>query len=211
MTRWPKPLGRRVQARERALHSFYRYYGEAMSLWAEIEYALSLWFGYACEPGSSNAYLAYKLFYSARSFNGSADMLKAAWHERRRDEKLSELFAAVNKKTRAYYQFRNRLAHHLTVYLEKKREVVLAAPDDAFLRQPTTSKCDLMIAIRNFGRLKLILLYSLPGLLPKPRLTPEQALQYLELLPAQAQSPQQSQKQRNRIRQRQLRPQKNGR
>ena len=166
---------------------------------------LCLWFVYACDPTWNTAHSAGEIFYSARSYTGNADMLKAVWYVQRRNAELSKFFRAAIVRTRGYYEFRNKLAHHLTVYHKPQRRMFLAAGNDPFYRKGEITQRDLIVAIRNFKRLKKIWLDTLPNQLPKPRLTPKEALQRIEMLPAQAHSSELSQKQRNRLRQRQLR------
>lgn len=81
---------------------FYRRYGRALSSWADIEAILAMWFTYACDPDWKIASQMEEVFYSARSFNGSADMLKAAFFVRRRDEALSKFFREAMGHTLSY-------------------------------------------------------------------------------------------------------------
>src|SRR4051794_2213433 len=97
----------------RTRNRFYRRYGRALSYWASVEQILSAWFASAINPEEEAQHQAREIFYSARSFNGSADMLKAAFYAEPRDEELSEFFKVAINRTMGYYAFRNRLAHYI--------------------------------------------------------------------------------------------------
>lgn len=192
---------------QRILDEFYRCYGRALASWSSVEGTLAQWFNYACGVTPENYRSIDAVFYSARSFNGSADMLKAAFFaDPNRDADLTEFFRCAINRTMGYYGFRNRLAHDQMFHYVKHNQMILAVPTAFGSRRPDITVAHLINAADNFEKLEQIWVYALPSRAWKPLLTPKEALQRIEQLPAEAHSNEPSQKQRNRKRQRQLRP-----
>jgi len=122
---------RRMLRHNRSIEDkFYKRYAKALSQWARLEYALSDWFIYACGSKGRSSEKMRSVFHSARSFNGSADMLKAAFYGVTRREDLSNFFRAAIGKTRGYYAFRNKLAHYLTTHRLDEQRFYLFEPGD---------------------------------------------------------------------------------
>lgn len=92
---------------------FHHQYGLTLAQWATIEQRLFHWFHYATDVPEE---MARGIFYSAKNFNGRADMLEAAI---RTSSKLSELERRVAEKAirrcRSYSTFRNKITHGETV------------------------------------------------------------------------------------------------
>jgi hypothetical protein len=196
-------------SRKRVEDSFYKEYGKALAAWARIEYVLSLWFAWACDPDNKAQRQIRMVFHSARSFNGSADMLKAAFYANVRDEELVQFFRTAMNRTMGYYAFRNRLAHDLPTYSEPASIVVIQGQDDFFQERAIITKDDLKRSTKNFERLYEVWISTCPFVRPKPALTPKEGLRYIEQLPAEAPCNALSQKQRGR--QRQLRARRGSR
>ena len=176
------------KSQKAAQDAFYGRYGAALSAWADIEHVLSLWFTYATGCEQTHAH-TMQCVSSANSFKGSARMLIAAFRAQRRADALSAFFGpAINLTEGGYYSFRNQLAHNLTVYRVQYGRAVLQKGDDPLGREGEIGERDLVIATRNFIRLRRIWRDTLPSLLPKPRLTPEEGLRRIQGLPALASS-----------------------
>lgn len=188
----------------RLRHRFYRRYGRAMGSWAALENILSHWFIWAIKPQEEGNPQISGIFYSARSFNGSADMLKAAFYAKPRDKELSDFFQAAINRTMGYYAFRNKLAHHIPTYDEQRGALVLCDPSALDDRQHSITERDFVIATRNFHFLWRIWLSTIPTLEPPTLLEPKLGLLCIDSLPAEAHSTEPSRKQRGRQRQRLL-------
>ena len=151
--------------------SFYLQYGKAMAAWADLERALSDWFRRAIEPDGSKDVSAQEIYYSARSFNGRADMLKAASNSSLLTIEERKFVRAALKKATDYNSFRSKLAHRVTVewtgYGAGKDGLFLHEGDDPFgLREflPTISFEHIHNATRNFDGLRwVILVTAVPG------------------------------------------------
>lgn len=92
-----------------AYAEFHFAYGITLANWAGVERALFYWFYRATEMSET---MARAIFYSARSFNGRAEMLEAAIahnHTLVGDE-LAFIKSAI-KRAWQYNSFRNRIAH----------------------------------------------------------------------------------------------------
>lgn len=91
-----------VQAR------LYQTLGKAMAGWAGVEGTLLALFEMLTDMPHK---LARRIFFSARSFNGRADMLSAAAVASDKPDDLRDYAKAVLTKARQYSAFRNALAH----------------------------------------------------------------------------------------------------
>lgn len=186
----------RVQPSTRPRGRFYRRYGRALAYWAKVELIPSIWFAWAIDPEEKGMLQTREIFYSARSFNGSADMLKAAFYALPRDEALAEFFRAAINRMLGYYAYRNRLAHYLPAYKAKEGFMIMQYGTDEDHIKPIVTEEDLVIAARNFITLARIWVYALPAVRLPRSLEPKAALQRIEALPGEAQSTALSQRQR---------------
>ncbi|MEX0955212.1 MAG: hypothetical protein WDZ83_08385 [Rhizobiaceae bacterium] len=92
----------------RVSSEFFMYYGQAMDGWSALEGGLALWFAKLTRMPPKRA---RRIFYSARSFNGRAEMFEAALSVARLPKGTSALLKTIIKTARKYSAFRNRLAH----------------------------------------------------------------------------------------------------
>jgi hypothetical protein len=106
-------MGNGLPATEETRNDFLRRYGGAMAAWATIERELSTLFALVTKM---NPALATQLFYSSRSFNGRADMFKAALFACEASEAVKTLSRAILKKAVTYNTTRASLAHDLPNY-----------------------------------------------------------------------------------------------
>ncbi len=97
-----------LPASEDTRNEFLRRYGAAMSAWANVERELGTLFSFV--TGMQPA-MATQVFYSARSFNGRADMFKAALVTAETKETIKTLARAIIRKATRYNQCRAALAH----------------------------------------------------------------------------------------------------
>ena len=96
------------EAHATARNEFYQVCGHLMLVWAELEEILLHWFMTASGMDQAKA---RAVFYSAKSFNGRADMLKAVIPLGPFDEATVEFIKAGLKKARQFSGFRNLAAH----------------------------------------------------------------------------------------------------
>ena len=166
--------------------SFYMHYGKAMAAWADLESALCGWFRRILEPKGTNRVNAEGIFYSARSFNGRADMLKAATSARVLTADQRSLVRKAIKRATDYNKFRAKLAHRLTVekrgYGPDEDGFALYEGDDTFGRNPDNPPIrpeHLSNATINFDALSwLISCTSIPG-----GYKPKESLQLIDRFP----------------------------
>jgi len=92
----------------RASSQFYMLYGQAMDGWSTLEGSLALWFSKLTRMPPKRA---RRIFYSARSFSGRADMLKAAISATRIPTELKAFLITAIKAAIKYSSFRNQLVH----------------------------------------------------------------------------------------------------
>lgn len=86
-----------------------------MAAWADLEHSLSDWFDRAIQTEGGKDVNSEGIFYSARSFLGRADMLKAASHSNLLSSDERKFIRAALKCARDYNTFRSKLAHRMTV------------------------------------------------------------------------------------------------
>ena len=180
----PKTLG----SEER----FYQRYGRAMAEWSTIEYALSTWFQQLAEMTLP---ISRAVFRSHNSFRASLKMLEIALDGKPRDKLLTEFFNEALTRVRAYYEFRNILAHDLSIWHATDKEMRLMKHVSDYFDEGVTS-AELTAAGRNFKRLSQILMFTLP--VGKPMYTPEQGFKRLRQLPANARKAATSRKKKSR-------------
>jgi hypothetical protein len=103
----------RLPATEKTRKDFLRRYGAAMAAWATVERELGTLFAFvtAIKPA-----MAMQVFYSARSFNGRADMFRAGLIASDRSEAVKAISRAVLRRAKSYNEFRAKLAHDLPNY-----------------------------------------------------------------------------------------------
>lgn len=189
---------------------FYRRYGRAIAAWAEVEQAMAFWFVQLCDPKWEHAHLHISTFYSARSFNGSADMMKATIDFQYQNPEMQEFCKKALAKTGCFYQFRNVLAHHTSTYLEKFSMMVLHRPRDLLPLGDLYTDVHLVIATRNFLRMKRIWADSLATPRYPASITFQEALARVDRLPNEAHSSAPSRRQRGRKIQEQARQRSGG-
>lgn len=113
MTAWAKANSSKIND---AVQPFYSQYGSTLEAWGRIESELSDLFAKITRMPRKRA---SKIFFSARSFNGRADMFEAALSAVRLDKETRSLLKTIIKKARTYSGFRNKLAHgQLNVFAE---------------------------------------------------------------------------------------------
>lgn len=91
-----------------ALHQFHQLYGATLAEWSRLEGQLFYWFQVLT---GMNEKIARGIFFSARTFNGRADMLEAALDATHPDGPLRAFLIAVLKRARGYSGFRNAATH----------------------------------------------------------------------------------------------------
>jgi hypothetical protein len=164
---------------------FFHSYGVAMAEWAGLERSLSRWFLAMTKMPEP---LARSIFYSARSFNGRADMVQAAigFCTQPQNASAVAVVKAGLKKAWAYSGFRNSMTHG--------EAILNVGPDGNYysivqgkehLSDPATPILlnDLIVAAENFAALKTSLAGSVPDASRKPQKTLEQYLALIEALP----------------------------
>ncbi|GFO82209.1 MAG: hypothetical protein A49_18360 [Methyloceanibacter sp.] len=113
VTAWAKANSSKIND---AVQPFYSQYGSTLEAWGRIESGLSDLFAKITRMPRKRA---SKIFFSARSFNGRADMFEAALSAVRLDKETRSLLKTIIKKARTYSGFRNKLAHgQLNVFAE---------------------------------------------------------------------------------------------
>lgn len=151
--------------------AFYLQYGKAMAAWADVESALSDWFRRAIQPHGGENVNAEGIFYSARSFQGRADMLKAATHSNHLSKDQRTFVRKSVKIASDYNTFRAKLAHRMAI----KSSGYGPGKDGMFLREgddwrglaehhPSIDTVQLKNATDHFGALHwLIVITDIPG------------------------------------------------
>jgi hypothetical protein len=144
---------------------FYLNYGKAMSAWADIELGLCGLFVQAIDPLNKLRVNAEGIFYSARSFSGRADMLKAASKSQLLTKNQRCLTRAALKRAQDYNTFRSKLAHRVTVQsygiLNPAIETHLHEGDDIAgqdAHMPSIGIDDLKHAATHFDALSFVIL-----------------------------------------------------
>lgn len=176
------------EPRDPAVEEFYTRFGKALAAWADVENSLADWFRRAIEPEQGAHVNADGIFYSARSFNGRADMLKAAASSSHLSAEERKFIRKALKKATDYNTFRAKLAHRVAV--EKKGfgpdedGMFLHEGDDPFGRNehlPAIDTKHLANATLNFDALKWIVsITGIPG-----GIEPEEGLRLVGLLPTE--------------------------
>lgn len=171
-----------VETRSPIAERYYMQYGKAMAAWADVEMALSDWFRRAIQPLQAQDVNADGIFYSARSFAGRADMLKAATDSRLLSGDERQFIRKALKRASVYNTFRAKLAHRVTV----EKRGFGPTEDGLFLHEGGDSfgkaaidVAHLESATLNFDALKwIILTTSVPG-----GIEPEEGRRLVSLLP----------------------------
>lgn len=171
--------------------AFYLEYGKAMAAWADLEHALSGWFRLAlCPDNSKNDVNAEGIFYSARSFNGRIDMLKASLNTRNLSAEQRQFVRKAIKRASDYNKLRSKLAHrttvHATGYGPERDGIFLREGDDwrgDKEHLPSISTEHLQNATIHFDALKWIILTVDLGI------SPGKGRQLIDRLPKEAHLP----------------------
>jgi hypothetical protein len=164
---------------------FYTVLGRAMAEWANLEYALALWFAKATISREENQILAYNIFYSARSFLGRYDMLKAATASPRLTADERKFIRKASKLASDYNKLRSKLAHRQTIFYPSETPPVakLEEPLDPFEFNSTHLTVEQVDNARfHFEVLASTILYALTRLDGRG-LSPEEAYRRVSLLP----------------------------
>lgn len=195
-------------AGSQASDEFLLAYGDALLQWSNLEVLLATWFRKVALIPSWE--MAYSIFFSARSFQGRADMFTAAI-DHMPDDVFWKAFARdAILKAIAYSSARNQIAHGF-VSFDKSGNSTVSHPARYWLPGSITLN-HLRAASDNFCELRRILWRAEKGLTKLKGGKPlEECHELLRLLPNEACSTQPSRKQRGRERQRQaaLRSKKN--
>lgn len=165
---------------------FYMQYGKAMAAWADLEEALCYWFRQSIEPKGKGNVNAEGIFYSARSFNGRADMLKAASQSRLLTAEQRAFVRKAIKKASDYNKFRAKLAHRMTIqkrgFGPEEDGFALYEGDDTSGRNkenPPITETHLLHATTNFDALSWVIgSVSVPG-----GIEPEEGLRLIDQFP----------------------------
>ena len=104
----------RLRTKLAARDEFHRALGEAQAEWSSVEDALFEWFK---QCTGMPAQLARAVFYSARSFEGRRDMLRAVIPFSRCDEKTRTGIRLCMTRAGQYVPFRNRMSHGYPIFL----------------------------------------------------------------------------------------------
>jgi hypothetical protein len=189
-------------------HAFYREYGRTLANWASIERGLCEWFILTTRMPRQ---MATAIFYSARSFNGRADMTEAAIGSSKLPTAAAEFIRSATTKAIAYSSFRNSISHGETVHL------TIAGPERPLAEMWTIIQGgkgsdhritleQIVIAGSNFDKLATLLWLSAGYDPSDPRsdvqTSPEKCLERVLALPNQPTSATPSRKQLGRLRQR---------
>jgi hypothetical protein len=159
---------------------FFTRYGRAMSEWATLECVMGMWFQKAVQhPGPQHFNIgASSIFYSARSFNGRFEMLKAASGSQHLSGEEREFLCAAIKLASKYNSTRSKLAHRAWLG-GTKHGVVLHEGDDPFYEKSPIMSEHLDNAAYHFSVLSRTMLYvvAIHGL------QPQEGLRRVRLLP----------------------------
>ena len=159
---------------------FYLPFGRALANWARVEQGMGHWFvrlsGMKEAPGLA-------VFYSARSFQGRVDMVRALVEFARTVPAGREFIRDALNVASAYSQFRNRLAHdrHAIQTIHWPHKVESARWISSPQGRPDIGKEALEIAADNFGFLANVMIASLGR--GKLLVEPELSRALLSLLP----------------------------
>jgi hypothetical protein len=168
-------------------------YGSVMSEWAYVEAMLALWFRWLIQMEDHE--MSNAIFYSARSFQGRAEMLQAAIeHSNQPDEEISWV-ADLLAKALSYNSCRNELAHGFFNWMRTDCEPAIT-PGKYWWRDGGVTVRQLETARDNFRRLRRLAHQTLEDqkLIPVGRTK-------LVSLPNEPYSNEPSRKQKGRLRQ----------
>jgi hypothetical protein len=104
----PKPRFKSPKEHKAAEAEFHLLFGQAMANWAHLERFLGYWFVFLTKMPRL---MALSIFYSARNFNGRADMLEEAIEFAHLPAATKSFIKLAVKKARCYNGFRNSIAH----------------------------------------------------------------------------------------------------
>jgi hypothetical protein len=178
---------------------FYHIFGKALAAWANIEWALAMWFK-ACTGLDYDT--AINLFFSGKSFNTRTDLLLVSMETAKIADAWREFIFAARKKALGYSSSRNVLAHGL-VYPSGSESDERGHPTKWLVTEPSKRDepggihyDDIVIIARNFDALSSLLRVSY--IYHTRAAPPEEYLRQLHELPNEAGSTELSQKQKAR-------------
>ena len=176
---------------DKATREFETVYGAALAEWSRLEGQLFYWFQMVT---GMNEKMARAVFFSARSFNGRADMLESAIDAATIDAPLRDFLEAALKKAWGYSGFRNAATHgepHVNLQRDSptvKQIVIIQGRKMSDEAESTMiTMLDLMTATVNFKQLGGLLFAARPEELPLPSLL-ETYQQRVHELPSQPHS-----------------------
>lgn len=166
-------------------------FGRTLAAWAELEHSLALWFQEAC--GMTDPILSDALFYSGRSFNTRADLLRAALAKGHMQAEWELVGRAIVKRAMAYSATRNAIAHGVVLPDPDKERYVIGSRTELPSETSTTID-DLKQAEANFIRLETAIYDALGTKLGTLEGKPEEYLELIQRLPSEADSKEDTQK-----------------
>jgi hypothetical protein len=179
----------------------YYLFGKAFASWADVEYALWLWFK-QCTGLEWEA--SQKIFFSGSSFQARLNILYAALETAHLDDAWRQYLNEATAKAMGYSSTRNRLAHGI---LQPTALDMAGQPKGWIVKEQTKWRSkigvrehELTVIADNFSGLASILRLSFLSFAAKEQ--PAKFSRLMHALPSEAYSNQLSRKQKGRERQR---------
>lgn len=176
------------EAHSKASARFYQLYGHTLAEWSRIERGLFLWFLRATKM---NEPVGRAVFYSGKSFNSRADMLKEAIDTSNGLCEDERAFAkAIIRLAWKYSSFRNQITHGEAVLCidENNNQSInfMIRQGKTSIGLPHITEEELFNALVNFSLLKELTFSVIPAL--REGLTFQQLLVRVQSLPTEAHS-----------------------
>lgn len=167
---------------------FFVQYGKTIAAWASLELALNLWF---CKLTNMDGRMSTAIFYSGRSFQTRRDVLLATLEYARIDQDTLAFLRAALKKSTAYSNARNQIAHRLFHFDQDRQEMVLSEGSEILSLSSNAGHTisGLGQMMWNFHALDNLLLNVLFPKQRKNPLTPQEGLARVRELPNLASEP----------------------
>jgi hypothetical protein len=131
----------------KAEQEFHTVYGMTLAQWATIEQRLFFWFWYITKLPEP---MARAIFYSAKNFNGRADMLSGSIECSTLPPKARAVAEECVRRSRAYQAFRNAITHG-EPYWDMvpdsptcSQTILLQGREEASQSSPRVTKSDLL-------------------------------------------------------------------